>query len=223
MRAGGRECIRQGTNDDLLRGCNSNGVRDQTIPAMRCAGLPTQQQATHHPAIHGYESLPDLCPVQSIRLRSTWEGCSPWFPPIRSDGLRGRMLGCRVPSGWVVWYGLIVARMGGKPLEVCQQFVQCIGIDSRIVPLHPITGLPQHPSDLTISHTTDKLIPGGLIGAAVLNTCDSSVVEELIIVDPKSNIPGLVVCPSIVGVAAHRVRCRLVWVNCSTSGGQDHP
>jgi len=82
---------------------------------MRCACLPTQQRADHHPAIHGYESSPDLCPIPPIRLRSIWEGCSPWCPPIRSDGSRGRLLGCRVPSVWVVWYGLIVARMGRTP------------------------------------------------------------------------------------------------------------
>ena len=97
IRAEGRECIRQGTTCDLLRGCTDNGVRDQTIPAMRCAGLPTQQQATHHPAIHGYESLPDLWQVPPIRIRSIWEGCSPWFRSIRSDGSRGLMLDCRVP------------------------------------------------------------------------------------------------------------------------------
>ena len=45
---------------------------------------------------------------------------------------------------------------------------------------------------------------GGLIGAAVLNTCLGSVVQKLIIADPEGSIPGLVVCPTVVGVAGHR-------------------
>ena len=110
--------IRQGTNDDLPLGCNSTGDQDRSTPAMRCACLPTQQQATHHSAIHGYGCLPDLCPVPPIRLRSRWEGCSPWFRSIRSDGSRGRMLGCRVPWVRVVWYGLIVARNGSAVVGV---------------------------------------------------------------------------------------------------------
>ena len=76
-------------------------------------------------------------------------------------------------------------------------------IDGRIVPTDPIGSLPQHPSDLTIGHATDEFCPWGLIGAAVLNTCLGSVVEELIIADPKGSIPGLVICPSVVGVAGH--------------------
>ena len=80
-----------------LQGCTGNGDRDRSTPAMRCASLPTQQRADHHPAIHGYESSPDAPPSLPIRRRSIWGGCSPWFRPIRSDGSQGRMLGCRVP------------------------------------------------------------------------------------------------------------------------------
>jgi len=319
--------IRQGTTDDLLRGCNSTGDQSRSTLAKRCACLPTQQQATHHSAIHGYGCLPDLCPVPPIRLRSRLAGCSPWCRSIRSDGLRGRMLDCRVPSvrgrlvdllivarngsetchpihgscttvgcilclgtehhclkignhhltdatdsieghtpthatvstaltptmgshtlititdanvtdsrtgttgalpqfigsgiatgksgdgvghgGEVVWFFLILQatprriRQGVDSSEIGHHLNHGIGIDGRIVPLDPIGSLPQHPTNLPISHATDELDPGGLIGAAVLNTCLSSVVEELIVADPKGSIPGLVICPTVVGVAGH--------------------
>ena len=105
--------------------------------------------------------------------------------------------------------GSIVARMGGKPLEVCHHLNHGIGIDGRIVPLDPIGSLPQHPSDLPVGHATDEFLPWGLIGAAVLNTCLGSVVEELIVADPKGSIPGLVICPTVVGVAGHEGE--VVW------------
>ena len=81
-----RQLVIWGMRCGVLRGCTDNGDRDQPIPASQCASLPTQQRADHHPAIHGYESLPDLC----LPLR--------WFRSIRSDGSGDRMLGCRVPS-----------------------------------------------------------------------------------------------------------------------------
>jgi hypothetical protein len=77
------------------------------------------------------------------------------------------------------------------------------GIDGGVVPLDAIGSLPQHPPDLTVGHTTDEFLPGGLIGAAVLNTCLSGVVKELIVSDPEGSVPGLVVCPTVVGVAGH--------------------
>ena len=109
--------IRQGTTDDLLRGCNSNGDQDRSTPARGCACLPTQQRATHHPAIHGCGSLPDARASLPICHRSRQAGCSPWFRSTRSDGLRGLMLGCRVPSvrGRLVDL-LIVARDGSTVL-----------------------------------------------------------------------------------------------------------
>ena len=92
---------------------------------------------------------------------------------------------------------------GAKPLEVCHHLQHLCLIDCGVVPLHPISSLPQHPSDLTIGHATDEFLPGGLIGAAVLNTCLGSVVEEFIIADPKGNVPGLVICPTVVGAGGH--------------------
>ena len=92
---------------------------------------------------------------------------------------------------------------GGKPLEVCHHLHHLCLIDCGVVPLHPVAGLTQHPPNLPLSHATDELLPWGLIVAAVLNTCLSSVVEELIIADPKGSIPGLVICPTVVGVAGH--------------------
>ena len=77
------------------------------------------------------------------------------------------------------------------------------GIDGRVVPLDAIGSLPKHPPDLTIGHATDEFCPGGLIVAAVLNTCLSGVVKELIVADPEGSIPGLVICPTVVGVAGH--------------------
>ena len=122
------------------------------------------------------------------------------------DGLR-RLRGWQASGSVAI--GSIVARMGGKPLEVCHHLNHGIGINGRIVPTYPISSLPQHPSDLPIHHATDEFLPWGLIGAAVLNTCLGSVVEELIVADPKGSVPGLVICPTVVGVAGHRGE--VVW------------
>ena len=112
---------------------------------------------------------------------------------------------------------LSIGTSSGEPVAHHLQHL-CL-IDGRIVPLHPISSLPQHPTNLPISHATDEFLPGGLIGAAVLNTCLGSIVEELIVSDPEGSIPGLVVCPTVVGVGGHRGGGgRLVRFNCSTDG-----
>ena len=94
---------------------------------------------------------------------------------------------------------------GANPLEVPHHLQHLCLIDGRVVPLHPIAGLPQHPPNLPIRHATDEFLPGGLIGAAVLHTCLSGVVEELIVANPEGSVPGLVICPTVVGVGGHRV------------------
>jgi hypothetical protein len=157
IRAGGLGVIghiRQGRRSDLPLGCNSNGDRDQTTPAMRCACLPTQQQATHHPAIHGYESLPDAPASLPICHRSRQAGCSPWFRSTRSDGLRGLMLGCRVPlvRGRLVDL-LIVARNGS---ETCHPIQGSSTTIRRIL----CFGTKHHCLKIGNHHLTDAGHPG---------------------------------------------------------------
>ena len=115
-----------------------------------------------------------------------------------------------IGSGRLVRVNCSTERGGGKPLEVCHHLQHLCLIDCGVVPADPIGSLPQHPPDLTIGHATDEFIPRGLIGSAEFHTRFGSVVEELIVADPEGSIPGLVVCPTVVGVAGHRGGGRLV-------------
>jgi len=98
---------------------------------------------------------------------------------------------------------------GANPLEVPHHLQHLCLIDGGVVPLDPIGSLPKHPPNLPIRHATDEFLPGGLIGAAVLNTCLSGVVQKLIVANPEGSVPGLVVCPTVVGVAGHEGE--VVW------------
>ena len=77
--------------------------------------------------------------------------------------------------------------------EVGEEFSHLIGIDSGVIPGNPITRSTQHPTDLTLGHAANKLIPWGLGAVAELNASLSGVVEKLIVADPESSIPGFVV------------------------------
>ena len=77
------------------------------------------------------------------------------------------------------------------------------GIDARVIPTHPVTGLHEHPPDLPLGHAAHELLPRGLIIGAVLNARLSGVVQKLIVADPEGSVPGFVVCPTVVGLSGH--------------------
>jgi len=73
-------------------------------------------------------------------------------------------------------------------------------VDAGRIPLDAIGGLTQAAPNLTLSHATNELLPGGLALAAVLNTRLSGIVQKLIVADPQGSVPGFVVSPAVVGV-----------------------
>jgi len=66
-------------------------------------------------------------------------------------------------------------------------------------------------SDLPISHAAHELLPRGLVIRAELHTRLSGVVEEFIVADPEGGIPGLVVCPTVVGGVGSGAHVSFVW------------
>ena len=86
-----------------------------------------------------------------------------------------------------------------QPSQVCHQVVDLGGVDLRIVPFHAVPSLPEHPPDLTLHQAAGELLEGGLPIGAVGHTCLGGVVEELIVLNPEGDVPGLVVCPTVVG------------------------
>ena len=71
-------------------------------------------------------------------------------------------------------------------------------VDGRVSVCHTVTGGRL----LAVGHATDELLVGGLIVATVSDTCLSGVVQEGRVLNPQCHIPGLVVCPPIVGAIA---------------------
>ena len=72
-------------------------------------------------------------------------------------------------------------------------------VDLSGVPLHAIGRLEQVPADLTLGHAADELLPRSLPRGAELNAGFGRVVEELVVLNPESHVPGLVVGPAVVG------------------------
>ena len=83
--------------------------------------------------------------------------------------------------------------------QLPDHLVHLVGIDGRIVPCHAVTSGTQVATDLPIHHAALELLPGGLKTRAVGHTCFGGVVQELIVLDPEGSVPGLVVCPTVVG------------------------
>lgn len=88
---GGVGCL-----EKILQG---QGVGVNPCPGSWCAVQQVPQRWTHR-------SLPLPCSDRSGHPYGSWVGDDPsprWCWPIRSGGWWGRMLGCRVPRGRVVW------------------------------------------------------------------------------------------------------------------------
>ena len=82
-------------------------------------------------------------------------------------------------------------------------------VDAGAVPLHAIRGLPDVASDHALGHAADELIPRGLAVATELYTRLGGIVEELIVLDPESDVPGFVVGPTVVGKCHGSFACEL--------------
>ena len=80
-------------------------------------------------------------------------------------------------------------------------------VDARVIVRHAVTG----GGLLAVGHATDELLVGGLSVATVGNARLSGVVEEGRILNPEGDVPGLVVCPTVVsGEGGGHVVC-FVW------------
>ena len=104
--------------------------------------------------------------------------------------------------------------MGAVPSEVCHHLQDLAVVDAGAVPLDPIGRLTNVASDLPLHHATLELSPGRLIIAAELYTRLGGIVEELIVLNPESDIPGFVVGPTVVGKChgSFRLCVVLMWL-----------
>jgi len=101
---------------------------------------------------------------------------------------------------------------GGAPCATSQighHLVHLHVADLVVVPRYAVRGLPEHPPDLSLHHATLELLPGGLVVTAEGHARLGGVVEELVVLNPEGSVPGLVVCPTVVG--RHGLS-RLVWL-----------
>ncbi len=94
-------------------------------------------------------------------------------------------------------------------------------INGGVVPLNAVCCLTEHPTDLPICHAADELGPW-VLASCESDTCPSGVVQELIVLHPEGCIPGLVVCPTVVGGVGHVVRL-LCCFNYTAQGVPDYP
>lgn len=126
--------------------------------------------------------------------------------PTDKDGARDRV-GLQGPNRTAVvavdgvthWVVVVVASVrglgsGGK---VSQELFHLLCIDGGIVPCHTVTSGAQVATDLAVHHATLELGPGSVVGATVLNTCLSGVVQELIVANPEGGVPGFVGCVAV--------------------------
>ena len=93
-----------------------------------------------------------------------------------------------------------VVGCGVCPSQICHHLVHLVCIDGGVCPCHAVASLDEVATDLPVSHAAHELLPGGLAVRAVLDTCLSGVVEEFIVANPEGGIPGLIVCPTVVGL-----------------------
>ena len=119
------------------------------------------------------------------RIASSWVPSAARF---RREVARSRvMVGC----WFVVWKGK------GRGSEVRHHLQDLAIVDAGRIPLDPIGRLTNVASDLTLSHAAHKLLPRGLPVATELHTRLGGVVEELIVLNPESDVPGFVVGPTV--------------------------
>ena len=81
--------------------------------------------------------------------------------------------------------------------EIAHHLQDLAIVDAGAVPLHAIRGLPDVATDNALSHAALELLPRGLAVATELYTRLGGIVEELIVLDPESDIPGFVVGPTV--------------------------
>jgi len=83
--------------------------------------------------------------------------------------------------------------------QFCHHLIHLVCIDGGVIPCHTVASLAEVASELAVHHAADELLPRGLVIRAELHTRLSGVVEEFIVANPEGGIPGLVVCPTVVG------------------------
>ena len=118
-------------------------------------------------------------------------------------------------------------RGAGRPvcasLEIEHVAVDLHSVDLRIVPLYAIGSL--------FAATLIEQIHEFLIAAHIVLL--NVVLDALIVLNPENHIPGLIVCPTVVGhikqvglktgCGCHGVGCELVQCSRSGGGGQGVP
>ena len=83
--------------------------------------------------------------------------------------------------------------MGAVPLEVDHHFTDRLSVNLEVVPAATVWGL--------FAATLPEHLQQGSIRTPTLA---GSSIKTLIILNPEGNVPGLPVCPTVIGVGGHR-------------------
>jgi len=144
-----------------------------------------------------------------------------WSVVSFSQGAEGQ-----ITESWVIrsvsfGMGLSYSIGGGilcppcATLEFGHHFGDRFGIDLKVIPAAPVWGL----SGSTLPQQRQKVS----IGAALA----SGSIETLVILNPEGNVPGLPVCPTVVGFGlgsgGGRHRVGFVWFLSILQHGRGHP
>ena len=82
--------------------------------------------------------------------------------------------------------------MGGDPLEFCQHLIHLVGVDVVVQPCHAVA------RDVLAKLIDESLSP---LAVAQILVLFGVAVDHLLVADPKSSVPSLVVCPTVHGVS----------------------
>jgi len=125
----------------------------------------------------------------------------PYGGTVREAGCLGENHGSgRLVDGLILGGHRGIAAPCCASLEFAHHLNHLAVVDAGRIPFDAIGGLPEHTPNLTLHHATHEFIPRGLIIAAELYTCLSSIVEKFIVANPQGSIPSFVVGPAVVGV-----------------------
>ena len=109
----------------------------------------------------------------------------------------------------VICFVLVCGSVDFFFMMIKHHLIDLIMIDQFIIPGYTIIG-----GELFyIVHVSDELLVGSFIsGIVILYTCNSSVIQERLILNPQGYIPGFIICPTIIGLGLGC--CGLIFHTC---------
>ena len=94
--------------------------------------------------------------------------------------------------------------VGGSTDQFCHHLVHLVGVDGGVIPTDAVAS----GEVVAVGHAADELLIETLALVGILDASNGGVVEELIVADPETGVPGLIIGPAVEGVgggAAHHV------------------